>query len=182
MGQANRVFIPHLSSKNNKHPDRRTFALDAASKAIGGNTALHNVGKGTTQKAINAEVMHDKDIHFVSDDFVDTDGRNVEFEEGRIKQSVKGRLKDSIEFWKNTLKANDFVIETINDGYKLPLKETTIKTEFRNNMSAIQNSDFVNEALKELIVSNCVIEVQNKPHVINPLSVSTNSSGKKRLI
>ena len=49
-------------------------------------------------------------------------------------------------------------------------------------MSAIQNSDFVNEALKELIVSNCVIEVQNKPHVINPLSVSTNSSGEKRLI
>ena len=49
-------------------------------------------------------------------------------------------------------------------------------------MSAIQNSDFVNEALKELIESNCVIEVQNKPHVINPLSVSTNSGGKKRLI
>ena len=58
------------------------------------------------------------------------------------------------------------MIETINDGYKLPLKETPIKTELRNNMSAIQNSDFVNEALKELIVSNCVIEVQNKPHVI----------------
>ena len=49
-------------------------------------------------------------------------------------------------------------------------------------MSAIQNSDFVNEALKELVESNCVIEVQNKSHVINPLSVSTNSSGKKRLI
>ena len=46
-------------------------------------------------------------------------------------------------------------------------------------MYAIKNSDFVNEALKELIVSNCVIEVQNKPHVINPLSVSTNSSGKE---
>ena len=73
----------------------------------------------------------------------------------------------------------DFVIETIKDGYKIPLKETPIKTELRNNMSAIQNSDFVNEALKELIVSNCVIEVQNKPHVINPLSVSTNSSGKE---
>ena len=49
-------------------------------------------------------------------------------------------------------------------------------------MYAIKNSDFVNEALKELIVSNCVTEVQNKPHFINPLSVSTNSSDKKRLI
>ena len=79
----------------------------------------------------------------------------------------------------NTLKANDFVIETVNNGYKLPPKDTPVKTEFRNNVSAIQNSDFVNEALKELIESNCVIEVQHKPHVINSLSVSINSSGKK---
>ena len=43
---------------------------------------------------------YDKNIHFVFGDFVDTDGRNVEFEEGRNKQSVKGRLKHSIEFWK----------------------------------------------------------------------------------
>ena len=170
------VFIPHLSSKNNKHPDHRTFALDAASKATEENTAPHNIGKGATQKVTNTEVKYDKNIHFVSGDFDDTDGRNVEFEEGRNKQSVKGRLKHSIEFWKNTLKPNDFVIETINDGYKLPLKETPVKTEFRNNMSAIQNLDFVNEALKEFIVSNCVIEVQKKTHFINPMSVSTNSS------
>ena len=31
-------------------------------------------------------------------------------------------------------------------------------------------------------MSKCVIEVESKPHVISPLSVSTNSSGKKRLI
>ena len=71
------VFVPYLSSKNYKHPDRQTFALDAASKATGGNIALHNIGKGATQKAINTEVKYDKNIHFVSDDFVDTDGRNV---------------------------------------------------------------------------------------------------------
>ena len=74
-----------------------------ASKATGGNTALHHVGKEATQKATNTEVRYDKNIHFISGDFVDTDGRNVEFEEGRNKQSVKGRLKHSIEFWKNTL-------------------------------------------------------------------------------
>ena len=50
------AFVPHLNSKNNKHPDHRTFALDAASKATEENTALHNVGKGATQKATNAEV------------------------------------------------------------------------------------------------------------------------------
>ena len=62
------------------------------------------------------------------------------------------------------------------------LKKPQLKTEIRNNLSAIKNSDFVNEALKVLILSNCVIKVQNKPHLIITLSVSTNSSGKKRLI
>ena len=103
--------------------DRLTSALGVASKATGGNTVLHNcnnnVGKETKHKATNTEVKYDENIHFVSGDFVDTDGN---------KQSLKGRLKHSIEFWKNTLKTNDFVIEfeTVNDGYKLPLKETPI--------------------------------------------------------
>ena len=99
------AFVPHLSSKNNKNPDRRTFALDVASKATGKNTALHNVGKEAKQKATNTEVKYDKNIYFVSGDFVDTDGRNVEFEKGRNKQSVKGRLKHSIEFWKKNIKS-----------------------------------------------------------------------------
>ena len=125
------------------------------------------------QKATNTEVKYDENIHFGSGDFVDTDGRNDEFDEGR--------LKHSIDFWKNTSKY-DFVIETINDGYNSLLKKAPNKTEFRSNMPAIQNSDFVNEALQELIESNCVTEVQNKPYIINLLSVSTNSGGKKRLI
>ena len=74
------------------------------------------------------------------------------------------------------------VIEKSSPFRRIPPPPPPRLDRVRNNMSAIQNSDFVNEALKELIVSNCVIEVQNKPRVINPLSVSTNSSGKKRLI
>ena len=40
----------------------------------------------------------------------------LNFEEGRNKKSVKGRLKHSIEFWRNTLKANNFVIELLMMG------------------------------------------------------------------
>ena len=110
-GQANRSFVPLSSSKNNRQADRLTSALDVASKVTGGNTAVHNVGKETTQKATNSEVKYDKNIHFVvPGDFVDTDGKNVECEEGHNKQSVKSRFKYSTEIWKNTLKADDFVI------------------------------------------------------------------------
>ena len=77
------VFVPHSSSKNNKHPDRLTSALGVASKATGGNIVLHNAGKETIQKATNTEVKYDENIHFVSGDFVDTDGN---------EQSLKGRL------------------------------------------------------------------------------------------
>ena len=63
--------------------DRRTFDLGTASQATAGNTVPHNVGKGATQKAVNTRVKYDKNIHFVYGDFVHTDGRNVEFEEGR---------------------------------------------------------------------------------------------------
>ena len=44
------------------------------------------------------------------------------------------------------------------------------------------HADFVQEAISELIMSGRVLEVSQLPHVINPLSVSVQSSGKKRLI
>ena len=107
---------------------------------------------------------------------------SAEFEQGASLQTVKGRLKENFNFWQNTLEANDFVLETINEGVKLPFIKTPLKAEFKINASALDNKEFVDSALKELIMSKCVIEVEPKPHVISPLSVSRNSSGKKRFI
>ena len=52
----------------------------------------------------------------------------------------------------------------------------------RNNKSAITNEEFVGEPISDLLDYGCVHEVPFKPVVVNPLSVVTNSSGKKRLI
>ena len=38
------------------------------------------------------------------------------------------------------------------------------------------------EAIQELILSGSVVQVSSPPHVVNPLSVSIQSCGKKRLI
>jgi hypothetical protein len=51
----------------------------------------------------------------------------------------------------------------------------------RNNKSAITNEEFVGEPISDLLDYGCVHEVPFKPVVVNPLSVVTNSSGKKRL-
>ena len=52
----------------------------------------------------------------------------------------------------------------------------------QNNKSALENMSFVSEAVSELVGDGRVIEVPFKPIVINPLTVSINRSGKKRLI
>ena len=51
-----------------------------------------------------------------------------------------------------------------------------------NNRSARDHSSFVDEALLELLSSGRVIQVVDVPFVVNPLSVSVQPSGKKRLI
>ena len=53
-----------------------------------------------------------------------------------------------------------------------------------NNNSAYVHRDFVEEAIQELLASSIISEVHSKDqfYVINPLSVSVQASGKKRLI
>ena len=50
-----------------------------------------------------------------------------------------------------------------------------------NNKSALHNSDFVEQAINDLLVRGLAIECDRAPIVVNPLSVSTNNN-KKRLI
>ena len=53
---------------------------------------------------------------------------------------------------------------------------------FNNNKSAITHSDFVSEAIQDLLKTNRIIEVNELPHAVNPLSVIAQNSGKKRLM
>lgn len=95
--------------------------------------------------------------------------------------SVKGRLRKSLQFWKD-IDAPRFIIDTIEFGYKLPLLQIPAPFVARNNNSAIQEFDFVENAINELISLDCITEVFTPPTIINPLSVSIQKSGKKRLI
>lgn len=51
-----------------------------------------------------------------------------------------------------------------------------------NNSSALNEQEFVEQAINELLFLGCVCEVSTEPDIINPLSVSIQNSGKKRLI
>ena len=96
--------------------------------------------------------------------------------------NVKGRLKDHIQFGVN-IQAPEFILSIISEGYKLPLLHTPPRSVTKNNLSAINNSVFVTESILDLLASDRISEFsKDNLHVINPLSVSTQSSGKRRLI
>ena len=107
--------------------------------------------------------------------------QEFEFEKGNNYPSVKGRLKKNLIFWRETLSANSAILEIIDNGYKIPFFKTLQCTSFRNNHSALKNKDFVEEPISKLLKCGSVIEAEKLPEVINPLSVSINSSGKKRI-
>ena len=53
---------------------------------------------------------------------------------------------------------------------------------FRNNRSTLNEASFVEDAIKSLSELDCIVELPKAPELINPLSVSVNKSGRKRLI
>lgn len=94
---------------------------------------------------------------------------------------VKGRLRSHISFW-HSIGASKFVIDTLSKGYVLPFNSTPQRAYFRNNKSAFDHCVFVKTAISDLLESGSVVECVSPPTVVNPLSVSVQSNGKKRLI
>ncbi len=95
---------------------------------------------------------------------------------------VKGMLKAHFSFWKDTVQASPFVLSVIQSGYVLPLKAEPTRFARKNQVSAMQNADFVQQCIDELSLTGCIKEVPTIPCVCSPLSVVVNSTGKKRLV
>jgi hypothetical protein len=96
--------------------------------------------------------------------------------------SAKGKLKDNLAFWKNTIEVNSFILNVIKEGYRIPFIENPSSVFLSNNTSARKYSKCFTTAINQLVLSGCVIEKSSRPYCINPLTVSINSNGKERLI
>ena len=104
-----------------------------------------------------------------------------EYEQGSALPIIKGRVKAAYNFWVE-IDANPDVLDIISSGYKLPLLHTPPPCFMNNNQSAFKHSDFVTDAISELLENNLIIERSVPPSIVNPLSVSVQNSGKKHLI
>ena len=103
-------------------------------------------------------------------------------ESGHQIIDVQGRLTANVKFWEQEIQAPPLILDWIRHGYKLPLLSLPDPFERANHKSALVNKDFVNEAVRDLVNNHCIAEVSGVPRVCSPLSVVTNSSGKKCLV
>ena len=60
--------------------------------------------------------------------------------------------------------------------------ETPDTARFSKNKSAKNNSEFIENSIKEMLATGTILERDKPLRVVNPLSISIDSSGKKRLI
>ena len=77
---------------------------------------------------------------------------------------VKGSLKTNLDYWKET-GTSDYILDVVQNGYRLPFKTPPKKAEFKNNKSALKNEDFVMSSIDELVKSNRVVEVPFLNHM-----------------
>ena len=145
---------------------------------VGGAMQCHGCGEGSSNHCNDPN-----DLGIIGNKpELDTTGfqRYWELEQNSIQvHDVQGRLKSNLIFWKEVLQAPVPIIETVSEGYKLPLLSTY---ERRNQSSAHQHADFVSSAITELMQSRCIQKVAFKPHICSPLSVVSNNAGKLRLV
>lgn len=95
--------------------------------------------------------------------------------------SPAGRLAKAYDKWKE-ITDDQYILEVIKQGYKLPFKESPPEVYIKNNSSARDNMPFVQEEVKNLVQKGIVSEVTEIPKVVNPLTVAFNKNGKPRLV
>ena len=112
--------------------------------------------------------MEEKDTCFTTAQTKNLETPNVVF--------VKGRLKKQYDFWKINLKASSFILSIVKSGYILPFLSPPPPFYAKNNLSALRNKVFVDNAIHELLEKNLIQEIEHRPHCCNPLTVA---EGKK---
>ena len=105
----------------------------------------------------------------------------ADYLEGCDSVIVKSRLRINVRFSEG-IGASQFILSVIREGLKIPFYYTPTSVYQQNNNSALTYSDFVVSAITELLKVGSAVECPFPPVVVNPLSVSVQSNGKKKFI
>ncbi len=123
---------------------------------------------------------HDQTVEIEERDILE---RSYEdYLEGSESVIVKGRLRVNVDFWGKHWLLSSLSSALLRMVIRYRFYYTPTPVILRNNKSALQNSDFVLSAITELLKVGSVVEWVFPLVVVNPLSVSIQPNGKKRLI
>ena len=83
---------------------------------------------------------------------------------------VPGRVKGHQEVYKD-IGADDYIVELVENGYKLVFDSVPPRSYTKNNKSALLKNAFMYDELMRLEKLGCIQRVESRPHVVLPLSV-----------
>ena len=95
-----------------------------------------------------------------------------------VSISPVGRLKENIGQWRS-IGTNRYILDVIENGYKIPLFTTPKPVELRNNRSALENGEFVDQEIEKLLNKSCIEMFTSQPRVVNPLTVAGSKTKQK---
>ena len=94
--------------------------------------------------------------------------------------TVVDRLRAGLDY-ALSLGVSNYYRRIIECGYVLPIHNVLHSSELKNNKSSRQDPLFVQSEIDKLLQSGAIVELDRKPHIINPLTVAE-KWGKKRLV
>lgn len=115
------------------------------------------------------EKIIDKYLFYENDLFL---YKIYEIKQNRMfKVRVKGRLKTHSRNW-HSIGCNKYILSVIENDCVIPFFTTPKKLFLQNNQSALKNSEFVSEAVSELLNTGRILEVDKKYGVCSKSSFS----------
>ena len=97
--------------------------------------------------------------------------KNAEVTESSPVQSVQGRINTRKNWWFENLQLSALVIGVLLTSYIIPFVALPPPCFIKNNKSALDHAEFAANAINELVINSCAIEVFSRPYCCNPLSV-----------
>ena len=80
--------------------------------------------------------------------------------------SIKESLFKHLHYWKH-IETYDSILSVIENSYSIPFSSFPPSMNLRNNMSALNNRQFVSESVSELLISGRIVQVDFQPYVVN---------------
>ena len=89
-------------------------------------------------------------ISFLQEDQISQPSDAFDFEKSSDSCLFKaGSLREHVDFWSNSIRTSNFIINTIVDGYRIPFFDLPDNFVIPNRPSAFKLKDFVNDAISQ---------------------------------